>query len=172
VRSESTAPRIRRLMSELGRAARGAGVVYFTGGATAVLLGWRESTIDVDLKLDPEAPGIFEALGRLKDELDVNIELASPDDFLPPLPDWRERSRFIETQGFLSFYHYDLRAQALAKIERGHAQDTLDVRSMLARGLVSGDELRAAFAQMRPGLERYPAVDPDELQRKLDGWLA
>jgi len=46
VRSESTAPRIRGLMAALGRAARGPGAIYLTGGATAVLLGWRESTID------------------------------------------------------------------------------------------------------------------------------
>jgi hypothetical protein len=172
VRSESNAPRIRGLMTALGRAARGPGRVYFTGGATAVLLGWRETTIDVDLKLDPEAPGVFDALPRLKDELDLNIELAAPDDFLPPLPDWRERSLFIETQGPLGFYHYDLRAQALAKIERGHAQDTLDVRTMLERGLVSRDQLREAFARMQPGLPRYPAIDPDALRRKLEEWLA
>lgn len=172
MRAESNAQRVRLLMTALGSAARGPGSVYFTGGATAVLLGWRETTIDVDLKLDPEPPGLFEALPRLKDELDLNIELASPDDFLPPLPDWRERSLFIETRGPLSFYHYDLRAQALAKIERAHAQDTLDVRSMLERGLVGREELRRAFEQMQPGLARYPAIDPAALRRKLAAWLA
>jgi len=28
--------------------------VYFTGGATAVLLGWRASTIDIDLQIVPD----------------------------------------------------------------------------------------------------------------------
>jgi hypothetical protein len=28
--------------------------IYFTGGATAVLYGWRASTIDVDLKIVPD----------------------------------------------------------------------------------------------------------------------
>ncbi|MCZ7683003.1 MAG: hypothetical protein M5U28_31025 [Sandaracinaceae bacterium] len=66
------------------------------GGATAITYGWRELTIDIDLRLDPEPPGAFEAIARLKDELDVNVELASPMDFLPEVPGWRERSVLCE----------------------------------------------------------------------------
>jgi hypothetical protein len=40
--------RIERFMSELGRAVQVDSRVYFTGGATAVLHGWRETTIDVE----------------------------------------------------------------------------------------------------------------------------
>jgi hypothetical protein len=168
MRSPADASKVRRFMDLLGRAARGRGAVYFTGGATAVLLGWRETTIDIDLKLDPEPPGAFEALPRLKDELEVNVELASPDDFLPPLPGWRERSRRIAICGEIQFLHYDFYAQALAKIERGHAQDAADVRSLLASGLVDPAELRRLHAAIEPGLLRYPAVDPESLRRKLD----
>jgi hypothetical protein len=32
------------------------------GGATAVLFGWRNTTVDVDLKLEPEPAGVLEAL--------------------------------------------------------------------------------------------------------------
>jgi hypothetical protein len=39
-------------MEGLGRHARGPGRVYLTGGATALLEGWRASTVDVDLKLE------------------------------------------------------------------------------------------------------------------------
>jgi hypothetical protein len=52
---------------------------------------------------------------RLKSELDLNVELASPADFIPPLPGWRERSRLIAREGALTFFHYDFYAQALAK---------------------------------------------------------
>ena len=155
-------------MERLGRAARGPGRVYFTGGATAVLLGWRASTIDADLKLDPEPPGIFEVLPRIKDDLAINVELAAPDDFLPQLPGWRDRSLFIERHGEVDFFHYDLYAQALAKVERGHAQDGRDVRTMLERGLIEPRELRRLHAAIEADLARFPAVDPDELLRKLD----
>ena len=60
-----------------------------------MLLGWRESTIDVDLKLVPEASEILKALPDLKEQLQINVELASPDDFIPALPGWEERSGFI-----------------------------------------------------------------------------
>jgi hypothetical protein len=46
---------IERFMKALGRAGRTNARIYFVGGVTAVLLGWRESTIDIDLKLVPEA---------------------------------------------------------------------------------------------------------------------
>ena len=70
-------------MQELAKAAKSPGKVYFTGGATALLLGFREQTIDIDLKLDPEPKGAFEAIAVLKDQLNLNVELASPDDFIP-----------------------------------------------------------------------------------------
>ena len=142
MRGEAQADKIRRLMEALGKAARGPGTIYFAGGASSVLQGWREATIDVDLKLDPEPPGIFEALPRIKDELDLNVELASPDDFIPPIPGWRERSSFIVQSGPLRFYHYDFYGQALAKIERNHSQDALDVDEMFKRGLVSAAKFK------------------------------
>src|SRR6185312_3219280 len=100
-------------MEELARRAQSQGKVYFTGGATALLLGMREQTIDVDVKFAPEPRGAFEAIGQLKNELDVNVELAAPDDFVPVTEDWGEKSIFIKTIGQLDFYHFDLRAQAL-----------------------------------------------------------
>jgi hypothetical protein len=47
--------RIRALARELGRVARGSVRIYRIGGSTAVLEGWREATIDVDLRFEPEA---------------------------------------------------------------------------------------------------------------------
>ena len=52
------------------------------GGATAVLLGIRDQTIDIDVKLDPEPAGVFESIARLKEQLHVSVELAAPDQFL------------------------------------------------------------------------------------------
>jgi hypothetical protein len=172
VRGETDAAKLERFMERLGREARGPGRVYLVGGATAVLYGWRTSTVDADLKLDPEPAGVFEAIRRLKDELDINVELASPDDFIPAVPGWRERSPFVARHGQIDFHHYDLLTQALAKIERGHAQDLTDVRAMLARGLVDETGLRQAFADIEAALIRYPAVDADEFRGQLEAFLA
>jgi hypothetical protein len=73
--------RIRALARELGRVARGPVRIYLTGGSTAVLEGWRDTTVDVDMRLEPEADELLRALPGLKERLGVNIELASPDTF-------------------------------------------------------------------------------------------
>jgi hypothetical protein len=142
-------------MRDLGRATESPGRIYFTGGATAVLLGWRNTTMDIGLKADPEPIGFFEALPRLKNQFDINIELASPDDFVPMLPGWRERSRFIEVESSLEFFHYDFYAQALSKIERWHERDESDVHRMLVERLVQPEKLWELFCAIEPRLIRY-----------------
>ncbi len=159
-------------MEKLGEEADREGRLYFTGGATAVLLGWRPSTIDVDVKMEPESDRLFRALPRIKDELEINVELAAPDQFIPAVPGWQERSAFIARQGRLSFYHYDFYAQALSKIQRGHAQDRTDVREMIRRGLVDRGELRRRFEQIEPQLYRHPAIDPGAFRKALEEALA
>lgn len=171
MRSETTAENIRKLMQFLGRHAHGPGRVYFAGGATAVLLGWRDVTLDVDLKLDPEPPGVFEALRLAKEEIGINIELAAPDDFMPAVPGWQERSQPVGTYGEVEFLHYDFYAQALAKIERGHTQDVRDVHTMLARKLIAVPQLRAYFNMIAPELARFPALDKDAFAEKLEDTL-
>jgi hypothetical protein len=164
MRGETDRAKIDAFMTALARRVNGPGRIYFTGGGTAVLHGWRDTTIDLDLKAEPEPPGFFEAIAALKDEIDLNIELASPDDFLPPLPGWQERSIFIARRGDVDFYHYDLYAQALSKIERGHARDIEDVEALLARQLVLPERLLELFRIIEPELIRYPSVDPSFLR--------
>jgi hypothetical protein len=172
MRPNVTTETLKQFMQELAAAARSPGKVYFTGGATALLLKFREQTIDIDLKFDPEPKGAFEAIAVLKNRLNVNVELASPDDFIPPAPDWRERSQHIASIGQLQFYHYDFSLQALAKLERGHTQDLQDVNQLVRRGYVSVDELRRRFAQIEPQLLRYPAIDPGQFKKKVERFIA
>ena len=136
-----------------------------------MLLGLRDQTIDIDIKLDPEPEGVFEAIAKLKYELGVNVELAAPDQFIPPLPGWKERSQYIMTAGKVEFRHYDFYSQALAKIERGHSQDIGDVRSLLERGLVTPTELRRLYGEIKTKLVRYPALNPDDFERRVSDFL-
>src|ERR1051325_12144714 len=115
MRRKVTVERLQQFMKELADASRSPGKVYLTGGATALLLGFREQTIDIDLKLDPEPAGAFEAIAGLKNRLDVNVKLASPDDFIPRDRDWRERRPPIASLGRLEFFHYHFSLQALAE---------------------------------------------------------
>ena len=159
--------RIGEFMRILGRSARHPCRIYFTGGTTAVLYGWRESTVDIDLSFSPESDEIFRALPELKELLNVNIELASPSDFIPPLPGWEERSIFIVREGRIDFFHLDPYSQALAKIERWHAKDVDDINDMKASGLVGTRELVELFEKIEPDLYRYPAIDPPTFRRSV-----
>ena len=160
MRSESDKRRIESFMSGLGERVRGPGRIYLTGGATAVLYGWRTTTIDIHLKAEPEPAGLFEALALLKDELDVNVELASPDHVIPAIPGWHERSLFIARHGSIDFFHYDPYGQALSKLQRRHDRDMIDVHFLLERGLIGVEKMREMFALIEPELIRYPAIDP------------
>jgi len=72
--------------------------VYFTGGASAVLIGWRASTVDVDIHLVPDDDGLLRAVPQLKEDLQINVELACPSHFIPELPGWKDRSIFIRNE--------------------------------------------------------------------------
>ena len=167
MRELADAERIRRFMDSLGREAEREVRLYFTGGATAVLLGWRLTTIDVDIRVIPEDDRLFRALPTLKETLRINVELACPADFIPELPGWQDRSPFIELRGMVSFHHHDFYAQALAKIERHHAQDVVDLQEMLRRKLVGPGELSRFFEQIEPLVYRYPAIDPATFRRTV-----
>src|SRR5271165_4856530 len=117
MREITSQEKIQKFMRAFGARAPREARLYFTGGVTAVLMGWRPTTIDVDIRFDPEMDELFRALPALKEELQINIELASPADFIPPLPGWEDRCEFIGREGKVSYYHYDLYAQALSRIE-------------------------------------------------------
>ncbi len=172
MRTEASAERIREFLRRFGRAVRGPGTVFLTGGATALLLGWRTATLDIDLSMDPEPRGAFEAIARLKEDLDLNVEIVSPADFIPRLPGWRERCLFIESVGDVRFFHYDPCSQALSKLERGHERDLEDVRQMIRRSLVRTEDLLQLFAAVEPDLLRFPALDAAEFRRKVEEFAA
>jgi len=159
--------RLRRFMRALGAEPDAEGAVFLTGGATAVLIGWRATTIDADILVVPDTDRLLRPLPRLKEELNLNIEIASPAQFLPELPGWRERSRFIAHEGRVDFFHYDFYAQALAKVLRAYDRDLLDVEAMIGRGLVGREALLGHFEAIEPRLFRFPNIDPAAFRRAV-----
>jgi hypothetical protein len=171
VRSLVTAERVRALARALGQRTSAPTKVYLVGGATAVIEGWRSSTVDIDLLIEPDDQ-LTREIAALKERLGVNIEFASPADFLPQLPDWRTRSPFLFREGSIEVFHYDLYSQALAKLERGLAQDLEDVHAMVRTGAVAPSELAALLTAIEPDLHRFPAVEPADLRAAVNRLLA
>ena len=160
--------RIHAFMHALARHATADVDVFVVGGTSAVLVGWRCATIDIDLVMRPESDALLRAIPELKERLHLNVELASPDLFIPVPPGWEQRSPVISRIGRVTYRHFDFVAQALAKIERGHTRDVADVHAMQTHALITASDVRAQFARMEPELYRFPAIDPPSYRRAVD----
>lgn len=172
MRQPVTAARVKEFMKALGSGVKSPARVFLVGGATAVLLGWRDSTIDIDLKSVPERDDILRQLSALKERLEINIELASPDNFIPELPGWEDRSQFIRQEGKLTFLHYDFYAQALAKIERSHETDLQDIQQMISSGLVDPARLLEMFSRIEGDIGKYPALNAPSFRRAVEFFVS
>jgi hypothetical protein len=168
MRPRADAERVRAFARELGRLASTPARIYLTGGATAVLEGWRSTTVDIDVRFEPDADELLRHLPDLKERLQVNVELASPPDFVPELPGWRERSPFLFREGLLDVHHFDPYSQALSKVERAFDQDLEDVRNMIDRGLVEPARALELYDAIEPELFRYPAIDPGTFRSRVE----
>jgi hypothetical protein len=149
--------RLRAFMRAIASHSRQSGRVYLTLGVSVVLV-----------KIIPENDRILRAIPELKEKLQVNVELASPADFVPALPGWQERSPFIAREGLLSFHHYDFYSQALSKLERAHRKDLADVDAMVRDGLVEPKTLLALFERVTGDLYHYPAINPATLRSAVE----
>jgi hypothetical protein len=172
MRRPLTRERLNALMRELARRApRGRpGRVHLVGGGTAVWAGWRASTVDVDLHGDPEV--LFRHIQEIKERLDVNVEFARPEDFVPPLVGTDDRHVFIEKIGDVSFFHHDPYAQAFSKIVRGFDRDLLDAGSFIESGMVDPERLRALVHQIPlEAYARYPALSRQAVTTVVDDFV-
>ncbi|MDE3134082.1 MAG: hypothetical protein KGL15_08460 [Acidobacteriota bacterium] len=173
MRADADRARIERLLTELARHGSSGDRIYLSGGTSAVEYGWREFTQDVDIRIESEnEEPLLRAIAELKERLDVNVELASPLDFLPAPPGWRDRSPFLGRYGAVDVFHTDFALQALAKLERGLERDLGDVQAMLARGLTTAALVRETFDAIEPELYRFPAVDAVELRSVVAAFVA
>ena len=160
-------------MRAAGEAAAREGDCYLTGGATAVLVGWRATTLDVDIALEPEQDELLRELPRIKSDLRINVELASPGDFIPLPGEWEGRAISVAKEGSLSFAHFDPYSQALAKLERGHVHDLEDVEAMQrARARRSGAGCESCSRRSSRSSTAYPAIDAPRFRAAVEAATA
>ncbi len=98
-----------------------------------MLLGWRTSTIDVDLVVRPEDESLHRAIPAIKERLQINVEFASPLDFIPVRVKWPPDS----SCGALSpLGRHELVAprEAAARDRRRREHDLIANVARLARG--------------------------------------
>ena len=172
MRAEATRKRITALMQELASRAPRTGVhnIYFVGGGTAVYLGWRRSSIDVDLCSDDDV--VFRHIQEIKEQLNVNIEFARPEDFVPPLRGSAGRHVFIAKIGSIAFFHYDPYAQLLSKVVRGFKRDLDDAHQFVRSGMVDPATLRSLVARIPDSaFAKYPTLSRSGVERAVEAFL-
>ena len=173
MREDVTEERLRDLMNEIARTAprRRRFDVYLVGGGTAVLSGWRPTSIDADLFAPDES--VFRDIQGIKERLNVNVEFARPEHFVPALPGSNDRHVFIETVGRVSYYHYDPYAQVLSKVVRGFERDLADAQAFVRSGMVDPDRLRKLVGRIRPSAyAKYPNLSQDAVQKAVEDFVS
>jgi len=172
VRRELTREGLRELMEELAHTApRGESFrVYVVGGGTAVLSGWRTSTIDADLHA--ERDDVFRDIQGIKTRLRLNVEYARPEHFVPPLAGSDDRHLFIERVGSVDFFHYDPYAQLLSKVVRGFRKDLVDARHFVSSGMVDPRRFRELVHGIaEPQYVRYPNLSRDAVLEAVEAFV-
>jgi hypothetical protein len=161
------------LMQELARRAprKGSYRVCFVGGGTAVYLGWRRSSVDVDVYSDTDV--VFREIQEIKELLHINIEFARPEDFVPPLHGSAERHVFIEKIRSIAFFHYDPYAQLLSKVVRGFQRDLEDAREFVRSGMVEPGVFRSLVAKIPDSAyARYPALSRGAVESAVEAFFS
>src|SRR5687767_10948666 len=101
-------PLIERFLRAVGDQYRRRGRLYLVGGTTMVYEGLRQQTLDIDLAIEvanADHGDLFGALRAVRQALDINVEEASPGDFIPLPAGYANRHIFIGTFGQVDVFH-------------------------------------------------------------------
>jgi hypothetical protein len=145
--------RISLLLREVGQRFHQPARLHLVGGTSLVFEGYRQLTLDVDLTIEVSAEGhsqLVQALQEIMLALDMNIEEASPGDFIPLPAGYMDRHEFIGRYGQVEVFHFDWYSNALSKIERGRQQDLADVVALLQHERIEWSRLEAMFHEILP----------------------
>ena len=161
---------IESFLQQLGRTFRKPGRLYLVGGAALVHAGVRPGfTQDIDIQVGGANEGEFIiGIQRLIQQMQINIEFASPKDFIPLPSQWEAHAQYVSRYGQIDVFYFDFYSIALSKIERGTTRDVEDVKLLVQQQRIGLDELDAAyqevFAQLGKG--RYPKVTPERFAER------
>lgn len=162
-------------MESVGKILKKRATFYLTGGSTAILYGFRDGTIDVDIAGDMDE--LFLHIPKLKEKLQINIEMAKPTDFIPSLPDEKKRHILIGQFKNVTFMHFDPYAQVFSKIVRGHKTDIADAKALVKNGLVDVKKLNQMVKDLAGSdFFKYPRLNRVAVQLAVEsfakGWEA
>jgi hypothetical protein len=147
---------IERFLIEVGRT-RQPGRLYLTGGAALVHRGIRPGqTLDIDIQITADPAHLTAQIMQLKQKLNMNIEFASPGDFIPLPTHWETRCEFIKRYGQVDAFYFDWYSLALSKMQRANRQDVVDVQLLVRQGYVEVKQLDLLYQDVFTKIGRPP----------------
>src|SRR5258707_32697 len=163
---------IESFFQQLGRTFRKPGRLYLVEGAALVHAGVRPGfTQDIDVQVSGANEGeLIVAIQRLIQQLQINVEFASPADFIPLPSQWEMHAQYTGRYGGVDVFYFDFYSIALSKIERGNSRDINDVKLLVQQGIITLNELDAAYREVlaQLGQGRYPRITP----QRFSEWYA
>ena len=166
---------IESFLQQLGRAFRKPGRLYLVGGAALVHAGVRPGfTQDIDIQVSGANEGeLIVAIQRLIQQLQINVEFASPADFIPLPSQWEMHAQYVGRYGGVDVFYFDFYSIALSKIERGNSRDIDDVKLLVQQGIITLNELDAAYREVlaQLGQGRYPRITPQRFSERYTAVL-
>ena len=156
---------IERFLTELGRHFRQQGRLYLVGGAALIHSGVRpgSSATTEDIDLEVASGDMYQTINQLKQQLNINVEFASPGDFIPLPRNWQNLSRYVGRYGSIDVFYFDFYSIALSKIDRGNTRDLQDVALLLQQQVITLSELDRAAQEVagQMGKGNYKRLDPN-----------
>ena len=161
---------IESFLQQLGRTFHKPGRLYLVGGAALVHAGVRPGfTQDIDIQVGGVNEGdLIVGIQRLIQQMQINIEFASPGDFIPLPSQWETHAQYVGRYGQIEVFYFDFYSIALSKIERGTTRDIEDVKLLVQQQRIALDELDAAYQEVlaQLGKGRYPKITPERFAER------
>ncbi len=147
---------IEQFLIQVGRT-RKPGRLYLTGGAALVHRGLRPGqTLDIDIQITIDPANLTAQIAQLKQRMNINVEFASPGDFIPLPTQWEARSEFIKRYEQVDAFYFDWYSIALSKMQRANRQDVVDVQLLVRQGCVEVRELDLLYQDVLNKIGRHP----------------
>ncbi|HLG64831.1 MAG TPA: DUF6036 family nucleotidyltransferase [Ktedonosporobacter sp.] len=170
---------IEQFLIQVGRTQQ-PGRLYFTGGAALVHRGIRlGQTLDIYIQITIDPANLTTQIAQLKQKMNIDIEFASPGDFIPLPTQWEARSEFIKRYNQVDVFYFDWYSIALSKMQRANRQDVVDVQLLIRQGVVDVTELdrlcqdvlskigRPPYDRFLPNLSSQQFAQPYQAVRQL-----
>jgi hypothetical protein len=101
------------------------------------------------------------AIRRIVDQAQINVEFASPEDFIPIPAQWMAQARYVGRYGLVDVFYFDFYSLALSKIARGTDRDLIDVKLLIQQKVITLEGLDAACNEVLPRMGKRPYINLD-----------